>query len=89
MAGINKYLGIALSIVFALVGLVMVLNVSGSIIPTASTAYYDLATTYNASVVGTGPAALATSSVDWMGYLWVILPFALAVGLIVMAFKSR
>lgn len=84
----RKTLFVALGIVFALIGLTVVLNVSQSTIPTASSAYYNLANNYNATVVGTSANSIATSSTSWLGYLWVILPFAMSAGLIIKAFKT-
>lgn len=88
MVSMKKGIGIALAVIFALVGLTMILSVAQSTIPDASSAYYNLANSYNETVVGTGANSIATSSTGWLGYLWVVLPFGLAAMLIVKAFKS-
>lgn len=89
MASINRSIAIMLSIVFALVGLTMIMSVSENTIPDASEAYYNLANGYNATAIGTGANSIATASVNWLGYLWVVLPFGLGAMLILRAFKGR
>lgn len=89
MASVNKYLAIALGIVFGLVGLTVVLNVSQSTIPDASEAFYNLMTGYNATAVGDGAAAMATSAPGWLGYLWVVLPFAMIATILILIFRAR
>lgn len=89
MAALKKNINMTLGVVFAIIGIIMVLSVSQSVIPDASEVYYDLANGYNATAIGAGPAALATSSVNWLGYVWVLLPFGLAAVMLVRAFKGR
>lgn len=85
----KKVLFVALAMVFGLVGLTIWLNVAQSTIPDASEAYYNLANSYNATAIGAGPAALAAKTPNWIGYLWVVLPFAGAIGMILLAMKTR
>lgn len=85
----KRVLFTALAMVFALVGLTVWLNVAQSVIPDASEAYYNLANGYNSTAIGASANSLATSSTSWLGYLWVILPFAAAAGMIIYAFKTR
>lgn len=87
-SGVKRTLFVALAMVFALVGLTVWLNVAQSVIPDASEAYFNLANGYNATAIGASANSLATSSTSWLGYLWVILPFAAAVGMIIYAFKT-
>lgn len=84
-----KYLSIAIGIVLALVGITVIANVGQTTIPDASEAYYNLANGYNATAIGTGATSLATSSTGWLGYLWVLLPFVLIVGLVMRAIRAR
>lgn len=88
MAGFNKYIFIALGLVIGLIGLQMITSVAQETIPDASESYYNLANGYNATAIGDGANSLATSSTSWLGYMWVVLPFALVVGLIVRLFRS-
>lgn len=85
--GVKKYLAMALVLVFGLIGLTIFFNVAGSTIPDASEAYYNLANAYNATAIGTGAATLATSSPQWLGYIWVILPFAVGAVLLTKMIK--
>lgn len=77
---------LALSLVFALIGMMIYLRMGASIIPDASEAYFDLANGFNSTVIGDNANTLATSSTEWLGYLWVILPFAGAVTFLLLAF---
>lgn len=89
MAGLKRNINMTLGVIFAVIGIIMVLSVSQSVIPDASEVYYDLANGYNSTAIGAGPAALAVSSTSWLGYVWVLLPFALAAVMLVRAFKGR
>lgn len=86
---LNKTLAVMLAIIFTLVGITMVTSVAQNTIPQAATSYYNLANSYNSTVVGTGANTIATSTPSWLGYLWVVLPFALVALLIVKAFKAN
>lgn len=88
MASMKRALAVMLSLIFALVGLTMIMNVAQNTIPDASESYYNLANGYNATAIGAGANTIATSSTTWLGYLWVILPFALAAFLITRAFRG-
>lgn len=88
MSGVKRSIAIMLSVVFALVGLTMIMSVSQNTIPDASESYYNLANSYNATAIGDGANALATTSPTWLGYLWVVLPFGLAAMLITKAFRA-
>lgn len=89
MAGITKYLYMALALVFGLIGLRIFLSVAQSVIPGTAAAYYDLANSYNETVVGTSAQTLATTSPEWLGFVWVILPFAAAAMMILKVFRSN
>lgn len=88
MAGMKKALAIMLGLVFALVGITMIMSIAQSTIPDASESYFNLANGYNETAIGTGANNIAVASTTWLGYLWVILPFGLAAYLIIKAFKG-
>lgn len=89
MVKINQ--NVILSLITGVIFLVILLGISSSLIPTAATAYHNFsdAMAEQSEVVGTDAATFAGNTDNYLGWLWVAMPFLMVLGLIIGLFVIK
>lgn len=79
------------SLIAGIILLVVFLGIASGMIPTAATSYHNFSDVMagQTAVVGTDAATFAGNSDNYLGWLWVALPFLLIMGLIFGLFIAR
>lgn len=83
--------GLLVGLITGVIFLVIFLGIASSMIPTAATSYHNFSDAMAAqgAVVGTQAASFAGQTDDYLGWLWVAMPFLLILGLILGLFMIR
>lgn len=83
--------GVFLTLIVGVIFIVIILGMSSSLIPTAAKSYHNFsdAMAGQSEVVGTDAAAFAGETDNYLGWLWVALPFIAILTLIIGVFAFR
>lgn len=83
--------GMLISLITGVIFLVVFLGMASSLIPTAATSYHNFsdAMAGQGAVVGTDAATFAGNTDNYLGWLWVALPFLAILILVIGLFAVR
>lgn len=70
-------------LILGLIGFTALLGVVQTVIPDMSGTFYNTMTSFtNTTHLGSGAVTLAGNAPTWFGYLWVLVPILVAIGVI-------